>query len=146
MEPNETYREANRRRHRLLGSYLALYAWEKKVDCVVLVRDQLVPFLEMGSLPESRIKWVIDDVYKLFPFHSVVWDNKGKKVEALYLSRQQIPANAWQNGLSTEEYVEALKNAGLNTKIAKVPAESEIIRVMAFISHGIWNYSKNTGR
>lgn len=37
---DQAYREAHRRRHRLLGIYLALEAWRQHLDCVVLIQSK----------------------------------------------------------------------------------------------------------
>mgnify|MGYP003581504544 CR=1 FL=1 len=54
MTPEGFYREFQRRRHKLLGAYLALRAWERNVDCIALSHMALLPYLDLEEI-ESKL-------------------------------------------------------------------------------------------
>ncbi len=120
MLTEETYREAHRRSHKLLGSYLALWAWTRKVDCVVLPREQLLPFLGLEQMRNTRIEWLKDDLEKLFP-HAFTTESGANVYATLYLSRLPIPSDAKAGKMTDEERVEVLEAAGLNPSLSRFP-------------------------
>lgn len=135
MNDNERYREAARRRHKLLGAYLVFWAWARKVDCVALPKGQLRPHLGLDRIDGERIEWLREDLKKLFPYS---WPVEGVEVgeyETLYLSRSEIPPGGAL--LDDQEHIEWLKTKDLKAGIVKLPSESKIVRIMALLIHGI---------
>jgi hypothetical protein len=133
-----TYREAHRRTHKLLGVYLALTAWKQGVDCVVLEREQLLPFLDLDLMQDKRIDWVKEDVKYLFPHACTTVDSKNVYA-TLYLSRLPFPREM-QTGMNDSKRVETFTAGGLKAAIIKIPKEPEIIRILGSVTHGIADF------
>jgi hypothetical protein len=145
MTTDEFYREFQRRRHKLLGAYLALRAWERNVDCVVLPRNALLPYLELeGEMKNVRLAWLKEDLSKLFPYYLSTEITKTRKFEALYLSRVEIPEVPEEEDATDDlEFASLFEKNGLRIGILdEIPGESEIIRMMADVSHGISDFSQ----
>ena len=141
MAKKDPYREANRRKHKLLGIYLALWAWEHKVDCVILPREELLPFLDVDTMWNQHIDCLKEDVKYLFPHAWVTEVPKTKKYQTLYLSRLVI-SEAIKSGTMTDpERFEAIAKGGLKAAIVKIPKESEIVRDLACVTHGIADFA-----
>lgn len=137
----ETYREAHRRSHRLLGSYLALWAWIHEADCVVLTRDQLLPFLGLERMWKKRIGWLMEDLKVLFPYSFTTIDSKTKVYATLYLSRNPIPQAPRKGSMRDETRCAAFGQEGLRARLVTVPPEAEIVSIMACMAHGIHDFS-----
>src|SRR5688572_30564009 len=133
MGTQETYREAHRRRHRLLGSYLALSAWTKGVDCVVIQRDELLGFLELQTMQDTRIAWVKQDIKSLFPYSFTTEDDTTSVYRTFFLSRSPFPKKLRLATMEDDERVDAFNDAGLKAAIIELPLESEVVRIMAFL-------------
>lgn len=86
---------------------------------------------------DERIKWIEDDLIKLFP-HS--WPTESSKFETLYLSRFKIPPEAKEGKMDDFEHRELFEKNGLKTGIVDIPTESEIIKMMSELSHGILDF------
>jgi hypothetical protein len=140
----ETYREAHRRKHKLLGTFLALSAWRQGLDCVVLERGQLLPFLDLDRMQDKRVDWVKEDVKHLFPHALNTCDSKSGVYSTLYLSRFPIPLDAHLGSMNDAKRVEALAAGGLKSAIVKIPKEDEIVRLLACVTHGIIDFTHDS--
>jgi hypothetical protein len=141
-DDQNAYREFQRRRHRVLGAYLAFWAWETQSDCVVLSRKHLLPYLGLESrMEEVRLRWMEEDLRGLFPYFLPLHYGANDKFEKLILSRKEIPLAGLTGGISLAECAKRLGEKGLDTVFALGLNEFEIIRSMADISHGIRDFS-----
>lgn len=137
---DELYREAHRRSHKLVGSYLALWAWTHGVDCVILSRDQLLPFLGLKRMQGRHVEWLTEDLKTLFPYSFWTVESKTNVYATLYVSRHPIPKGPQSGSMTDEERGEAFAAAGLKTGTANIPKEAEIIRIMACLTRGIADF------
>jgi hypothetical protein len=144
MATEDFYREFQRRRHKLLGAYLALRAWERKVDCVALSHIALRPYLDLKEIEEKRLSWLKEDLKGLFPYSLSTENAKPKRFDTLYLSRVELPKEAETWSASGDlEFAALFEEEGLRIGILdEIPSESEIIRIMADISHGISDFAR----
>jgi hypothetical protein len=146
MRPDEIYRESARRSHKLLGAYLALWAWTNEVDCVVLIPTSLFSYLGLkGSMRSVRLKWMEEDLKKLFPHFKTLQSASNRSFATLILSRMEIPPNAMRGTMNVFQRVERLEANGLKASFIGIPPESEIIKMMAELSHGISDFSDLEG-
>lgn len=138
MLTQDTYREANRRSHRLLGHYLALTAWIRGVDCVAVVKDELFPFLGLKKRMEmERIKWLTEDAKPLFPYS---WWTQSKKTggySTLFLSRLRFPKDARLGFLVNEDRIKQFEAAGLKGSLIELPTEAEMVRLLSSAMVGL---------
>ena len=139
MATADTYREAHRRSHKLLGAYLALWAWKHGVDAVMLPREQLLPFLGLERMQNKRVDWLKNDVKSLFPEAWNTVDSKNNIYASLFLSRRAFPPAVKSGSMTDQKRVEAVNLAGLKAAIVKIPKEAEIVKLLACITHGIFD-------
>jgi hypothetical protein len=60
---NDTfYRTACARRHHIIGHYLAVQAWIRGLDCIVLDRADLEFFLGLQRFKSVRVTWLREDL------------------------------------------------------------------------------------
>ena len=71
-QTKDIYRDSCRRSHRILGAYLALWAWRKGTDGVVLDRDQSFRYLGLEAMREQRLQWLKEDIADFFPHQEVL--------------------------------------------------------------------------
>ena len=131
------YRNALCRNHRLLASYLALWAWQKGVDCVALPRRTLLPFLGLRRMRDQRIDWLKQDVRDLFPHAWTTVDSRSNVYATLYLSRKPIPIEAHNGTMPDAKRVEKITALGLPAAVAKIPKEEALLGILGSIVHGI---------
>lgn len=141
MATEDTYREAHRRAHKLLGVYLSLWAWKQRVDCVILQREELLPFLDLDRMQDKRIDWVKEDVKYLFRHAWNTVDSKTNVYATLYLSRFPFTGAMKAGSIPDAKRVEVFAAEGLKAAIAKIPKEAAIIRMLASVTHGIADFS-----
>ena len=123
-QTNRMYREACRRSHRLLGAYLALWAWRKRVDCVVIHRYELHPYLGIKARHEQRLQWLIADTKYLFPYIHELYQLPTRKRGSLYLSRLRFPQEAFDRRMYDDDRIKSLGEQGLRAAmITKLPTE-----------------------
>src|SRR6266542_3615398 len=137
MTTNTTYRQACRRSHRLLGTYLAMTAWVRKVDCVILSRAELLPYLGVGRMKNRRVDWLKADVGKLVPNADNLVEQKTGKYSTLYLSRLPFPEGCFQVPMSDQKRMKMLNEKGFKTAIVEIPQEAEIVTLLATTIHGL---------
>jgi hypothetical protein len=145
MATEDFYREFQRRRHKILGAYLALRAWERKVDCVALPRSALLFYLGLEKRMENeRLARLKEDLRRLFPHSWNTVDAETNRYETLYLSRVKIPEEAKEGDtLDDLERAALIEQKGLRIGILdEIPQEPEIIKWMADVSHGISDFAQ----
>ncbi len=140
MTTEDTYRDANKRSHKLLGMYLALWAWRKDIDCVVLPRSRLLPYLGLQQMRNTRIDWLTEDVKDLFRYSWRTVTTPTEVYGTLYLSRKAIPSSAKEGSMTDDRRIELLKKAGLSAAIAAIPPEEQIVSVLALMAHGVGDF------
>jgi hypothetical protein len=145
----EPHRELCRRQHRLLGHYLALYAWVKNLDCVALSRQHLQSFLGIERFKTSRLEWLKEDIKPWFSFTTDFWRGGGLNptFASIFLSRISLDGVLPAGAMTTEQRIAKIATCALRAglfqlkKRAKAkgpfPAEGEIIAFLAKVSVGI---------
>lgn len=137
MATPKEYREALRRNHRLLASYLAMWAWQHGVDCVACRRTQLLPFFGLERMRDQRIDWLKSDIKDLFPHSWATVDATSNVYSTLYLSRKPIPADGQNGAMSDNKRVEKFTSLGLASAIPKIPKEKDLLGILGSMVHGI---------
>lgn len=129
--PEHMYRDAYRRQHRLLGCYLALDAWMRCIDCVVLSRDQLLPFLGLKHMQNKRITWLKNDVRDFFPHHFVTVTSSAGAYATLYLARLPIPEHDHRKKMSDVDRASLFTSTGLKSALVSIPDEEDMVAMLA---------------
>jgi len=144
MKNEEFYREACRRKHRVLGHYLAIQAWLRKLDCIVLQRRELEHFLGLERFKSTRVTWLIVDLKPWFPFHESYYLSKSpSSISALFLSRVEIAGHLPKGTMTTDQRISRLsKDAPKTGKFVlktsqKPPSEDSIVSELALVTAGL---------
>ncbi|EOV6284663.1 hypothetical protein ACOQ0N_004598 [Vibrio parahaemolyticus] len=135
---DEVYRETQARLHRVLGAYLAMSAWKKGADCVILQRSTLLSFLKLERMKNKRIDWLKEDLKYLFHYAHTTSYTKTRTYADLYLSRVKIPKgkDVW-GSMSTEERIQKLKELNIEAEVIELPSETRLLSKMALVSNGV---------
>ena len=136
------YRDALRRNHRLLASYLALWAWHHGVDCVALPRNQLLPFLRLKRMRDQRVDWLMADIKDLFPHAWATVDSQSNVYATLYLSRKPIPDEGRHGAMSDVKRTEKITSLGVAAAVAKIPKENDLLGILGSMVQGIGSLPK----
>jgi hypothetical protein len=121
--------------------YLAMTAWIKKVDCVVLQRSQLLPFLGLERMKNVRVDCLQTDLRSLFPYYDTLVESKTGNYATLYLSRVPFLEGCFRGHVSDENRIKILNTAGLDAAIVEIPAEREMVANLANAIHGVKAFS-----
>jgi hypothetical protein len=140
---SDPHREDCRRLHRLIGHYLAMQAWIRKLDCIVLTRADLEKFLGLSKFKSARVKWLTSDLEPWFP-HQVPYYKSGapSSIHSLFLSRVPIQPHLPKGTMTTQTRIQKLPPTapptGLLSKgIYRVPSEERMITYSALLSAGL---------
>ena len=88
--PDQLYRDACRRLHRVVANYFAMRAWVAGADCVVLDRKVLNPLLSLERIKEVRVEWMRADMKRWFAHIESLKYAERDSVGCLYLARVPI--------------------------------------------------------
>lgn len=143
MSESSPHREACRKEHRLIGHYIAIKAWIRDLDCVVLTRNDLSVLLNLERFRSERIKWLMDDLRPWFPYQEAHYlSNSPSSVHSIYLSRKDISEWLPKGSMTTSERIEAMSPFSPKTELfvlpeTRVPFKEEIVSFLAFLNAGL---------
>ena len=141
----DAHRETCRRQHRVLGHFLAIQAWLRGLDCIVVSRHDLEVFLGLERFKQQRVGWLREDLLPWFQHQYVLQQGAaGFSLHSLYLSRLAIEKWLPDGELTTEERIAKLaKGAPKTDTFAHVPrshrevTELDVVRYLAILDSGL---------
>jgi hypothetical protein len=158
-----TIREVEIRRyrlrlHRIVSLYLALRAWCRNVNCIVLSRSELLKFFDMESTPAARMAEIQKDMTPWFKgFKAYYRENDHTYVHWLFLSQSEdlsfLPPGS---NLSTSSAVvrKLIDGSGSGaTKVALlsdiledggIPTQKDMVAELALLTAGLRSPSAST--
>src|SRR6266513_5147329 len=102
--PLDFHRESCRRQHRVLGHYLAVQSWVRRLDCIVLERQDLKSFLELKRFKSRRVQWLQEDLTPWFPHQTPYYSARSKSsIHSLFLSRVPMEKHLPGGTMTTEQ-------------------------------------------
>src|SRR4051794_34042803 len=106
---NEPHRESCRRHHRVIGNYLAMTAWQRGLDCIVLDRPALERFLGLRRFKSPRVEWLMSDLKPWFP-HQEAYYHTGapSSIHSLFLARVPISAHLPEGSMTTAQRIKRM--------------------------------------
>lgn len=135
-----------RRRHRIVGHYLALQSWLRGLDCVVLDRNEVLAFLNTKETGKKRIKQFKADVAPWFKFVKPYY-KKGSStyIRSLFLSRINLDSYLPQGLMSTDQRMTKaiaatdgkLSIERFSRTDSKVPSETEMVSDLTLFATGL---------
>jgi len=129
----EKHDEFIQRTNRMLGMYLALFAWRRDLQCVALGREDLCHFWDIQTLQKVRIDWLKHDVRWYFPFVEPIRKRqKDWQLDHVFLSHRELTPEVLK-----EIRAERLTDAGFPTEIVKLPSEAEMLAILDQAVHGL---------
>ncbi len=143
--PTDPHRESSKRQHRTLGHYLAIQAWIRRLDCIVLTRGDLESFLGLERFKSSRVAWLQEDLKPWFP-HQVPYYKTGatSSIHSLFLSRVDIQPYLPKGSMTTDKRITRIDPTAPKTEKFiregspwKPPLEQDIVAQLAVISTGL---------
>lgn len=141
--PDKVYRDYITRRHRTMALYLAMMAWAKGLDCVVVNRNEIVRFWGLTRrVEDQRLDWLKEDVTQFFPYIMPLYSAKGsEKFASVFLSRRPFPPEAFYGSITDEKRSAALTAGGLPTSPVKLPTEMDMLALITATMHGLGTIS-----
>ena len=144
--PEDFHRESCRRQHRVIGQYLAMQAWKRGLDCIVLERDNLEFFLGLEQFKSTRLRWLREDLKPWFP-HQVAHYNTiaASLIGALYLSRVPIERHLPSGSMTVDERLKKMAPGTPKTQLFlkqtnirwRPPTEKDMVSQLAVITAGL---------
>lgn len=142
---NDPHREACRRQHRIVAQYLAVQAWQRRLDCIVLVRNDLEKFLGLTRFKSARVDWLREDLKPWFPYQSPYYrTGSPSSIHSLFLSRVPIDLHLPTGSMTTEQRIKKMKDDAPPTarfsetlSEGEVPTEKDIVAELAVLSAGL---------
>jgi len=143
--PMDPHRESCRRQHRVLGHFLAIQAWLRGLDCIVLLRQDLETFLGLERFKMQRVNWLVEDLKPWFP-HPVPLNlaKAPSSLWSIFLSR--VPIQEWlpSGTMTIEQLIGRMSDEAPKTEcFAKLPkghrrpTEADVVRFLAVLDSGL---------
>jgi hypothetical protein len=146
----DPHRESCKRQHRIIGQYLAVQAWLRGLDCIVLVRSDLEVFLGLERFKNARVQWLKEDLTPWFPYQQPYYKtNSPSSIHSLYLSRVQIEKFLPSGKMTTDDRIARMKSdaprtqrfsSGANGR--QVPSNTKMVSYLAVLAAGLANPKK----
>src|SRR5260221_14598706 len=100
----DPYRELCRHHHRIIGHFLAVQAWMRGLDCIVLIRDDLEAFLGLKRFKSARVKWLREDLKPWFPSQTHYFKSSApSSIHSLFLARVPMVRYLPSGSMTTED-------------------------------------------
>jgi hypothetical protein len=138
------HREECRRRHRVLGHFLAVQAWHRRLDCIVLDRRDLESYLHLERFKKQRVAWLMADLRPWFPFQQAYYNSVApSSIHSLFLSRSEITPYLPSGVMSTEERISRMPSGAPRTEIYSaitdklLPSEGKVVSYLALVGAGL---------
>jgi hypothetical protein len=132
------YDEFISRSNRTLGAYLSMIAWVRKLDCVIVVRDDIMEYWGLSSrIEDKRINKLKVDIAKYFPFVNSLITTGSRKRASIYMSRIQLPNEMMKIPLADMERAKILNENGIKTGAIKLISEAEALQKLISAIHGL---------
>jgi len=136
------HRKHCRREHRVLAQFLAIEAWVRGIDCIVLERAELERYLGLERFKSERVRWLQEDVKPWFPFQALhIASTSPSSLYDLFLSRVPIAQHLPNGTMSTTERVAQIPRSAPLTQVfsknSRLPSEEEIVAYLAKLGAGL---------
>lgn len=141
----DPHREFCRNQHRIIGHYLAVQAWVRGLDCIVLVRGDLETFLALERFKSARVDWLQEDLKPWFP-HQVPFYKTGapSSMHSLFLSRVPIKKHLPMDSMTTEERIRQMSEGAPRTERftnksdgSQVPSRAKMVSKLSVLAAGL---------
>ncbi len=138
------HREYYQRQHRIVSHFLAIQAWQRGLECIVLIREDLEHLFNCLRFEQTRINWLLEDVTPWFPHPDLRYVSG--VVSALFLSRVPIAAFIPNGGMTTEEQIASMalncdapktKRFSDDGQERKAPSDAAIIAHLVLLAAGL---------
>jgi hypothetical protein len=139
------YRGYCTRQHHVLGHYLAVQAWNRGLDCIVLQRADLEFFLGLQRFKSVRVDWLREDLRPWFTHQEAYYKTGApSSIHSLFLGRVSVTAFLPKGSMST-----ALRFAGMSPGAPKTavffdpawvserPSAADMVSQLALLSSGV---------
>jgi hypothetical protein len=139
----QAYRDACRRQHRVIANYLAVEAWRRGLDCIVLVRSDMETLLGLERFKSARVAWMRSDFEPWFPYQEAYYSTRARdSIQTLFLSRVPISEHLSSRSMTTERRIALMGADAPRTKRfsgprTRVPSEAQIVSRLAVLAAGL---------
>ncbi len=141
---SDPHRESCRRQHRVIGNFLAMQAWLLGVDCIVLVRSDLVKFLDLERFKSKRVQWLLEDLRPWFLYQKDYYKSSSpSSIHSLFLSRVPIGPHLPKGSMTTTQRIRRMAPDDPKTTLfSKAPSgklhdETAIVSQLAQLASGL---------
>jgi hypothetical protein len=142
---SDAHREYCRRQHRIIAHHLAIQAWLRGLDCIVLVREDLEQLFDLHRFKSARVGWLQEDMRPWFP-HQEAYYRSGadSSIHSLFLSRVPVDDFLPSGTMTTEKRIAGMAPNSPKTarfsedgKEHKAPSDADIVAHLALLAAGL---------
>src|SRR5215471_12141353 len=141
----DPHREFCRNHHRIIGHFLAVPAWMRGLECIVLVRDDLEAFLGLKRFKTARVRWLMEDLKPWFPSQTPYYKTTSpSSIHSLFLARVPMKEHLPVGSMTTAERIadmdaRAPRTERLTTKDdgSEVPSLPKIVSMLSVSAAGL---------
>ncbi|PYI93623.1 MAG: hypothetical protein DME97_05035 [Verrucomicrobia bacterium] len=139
------HRNACAKQHHIIGHYLAVQAWLRGLDCIVLDRVDLEFFFGLKRFKSARVRWLKDDLLPWFPFQEDYYRTSApSSIHSLFLARVAISTFLPPGSMRTDQRIERMATGSPKTALffdsewlKERPSEGDMISQLSLLAAGI---------
>ncbi|HXP87220.1 MAG TPA: hypothetical protein VN841_20985 [Bryobacteraceae bacterium] len=141
----DPHREFCRWQHRTIGHYLAVQAWVRGLNCLVLVRADLEAFLGLKRFKSARVKWLKEALKPWFPHQTAYFKSAApSSIHSLFLARVSMDKHLPSGSMTTDNRIlgmaaEAPRTERFTAKDdgSEVPSHAKIVSQLSVFVAGL---------
>jgi hypothetical protein len=129
----------------MLGQYLAIQSWIRRLECIVLQRRDLEHFLGLKRFKSARVQWLLEDLTPWFPHQEAHYKTGApSSISSVYLSRVSMASHLPSGSMTVDARLQRMSPTAPKTEKFWVegfpwrpPTEQDIVSQLAVISAGL---------
>jgi hypothetical protein len=128
----------------MVAHYVAVEAWTRGLDCVVLERRHLEKMLGLERFKSVRIAWMQQDFEPWFPYQEPFFSTRARSsIGSIFLSRVPLEGVLPAGAMTVAQRVAGAGKAGIRIGVLfgnrnrSAPSESSIVSRLAVLAAGL---------
>lgn len=142
---DNSHRSACAKQHHIIGNYLAVQAWNRGLDCIVLDRADLEFFFGLQRFKGARVRWLMNDLQPWFPYQEDYYRTGARSsIHSLFLSRVPISECLPSGSMTTEQRIGAMGTGAPKAALfydlhwlKERPSEAEMLSQLMLLASGV---------
>jgi hypothetical protein len=118
-----------------MGHYLAIEAWTRGLDCIILERSDINAYLMLERVEKTHLQWLREDIGPWFKYQTPLYRKRTGTFSVLLLSRVELREELIKPTMPTQARLELLNGNGIRTGLLFNTSETVRLGVDEVLPH-----------